>query len=227
MNKGIKLAGLSALLFTLGTTAQAIPLYYTVSGSISAYGQNDRAGVMQEMGLATGDQVSYTFLIDLDSQITSTWTARTNNQFDVSLVASSVFDSDVMAPEGTLRGDPWTGSGSTYYQNAAGQHYPGEPYYGETDITGYAPNGYISLINERDYFLTGALTQLQPGDFFSAYNHTMLYNESGNAARFEVTTLTVESVSSENPVSHVPEPGVAWLMGVGLLGVLTRRTFCL
>jgi hypothetical protein len=223
MKPSIKLASISALLLFMISTAQAIPLYYTVSGTISAYGQHDSAGILQDMGLSTGDAVSYTFLIDLDSQISSSWSHLAYNHFDVSLISGSVFGSDRNVPDSTVGGAPWTGSGLTYYQNAANQYYPGQSYFGETTITGYAPDGYVSLINEQDIFLTGEVTQLQPGDFFSAYNHTILYDENGHQSRFEVNQLIVESVSAGNTIAGVPEPGVVWLFGIGLLTLLSRR----
>jgi hypothetical protein len=217
-----RLAGISALLLLIIITAHAIPLYYTVSGAISTYKLNDEAGILQDMGLSSGDTVSYTFLIDLDSQITSSWSSIITNHFDVSLISGSVFGSRNV-PNGTVHGDPWTGHGYNNYSYAANQYYPGQPYYGETQIDGFAPDGYIYLTNEMDYFLTGEVTQLQPGDFFSSFNYTVLYNENGEQSRFEIDQLTIDSVSPINTVSGVPEPGVVWLFGVGLITVLSRR----
>jgi hypothetical protein len=223
VDKNIRITALTILLLSSWTTAQAIPLYYTVSGGISQYGQNDASGIMQDMGLSTGDNVSYTFLIDLDSDITSSWKRLSTNYFDVTLVSGSVFDSDRVIPDGVVPGAPWSGHGATYYTNAANEHYPGEYYWGETEITGYAPTGYVSMLNYDDIFLTGEVTQLQPGDLFSAYNHTRIYNEQGDFSRFEVDTLRIVSITSENPASSVPEPGVAWLFGAGLIGLVSRR----
>lgn len=128
MDKNIRITALTILLLSSWTTAQAIPLYYTVSGGISQYGQNDASGIMQDMGLSTGDNVSYTFLIDLDSDITSSWSPQRYNNFDVTLVSGSVFDSDNVFPDGVVPGTPWSGHGDTYYQNAENQHFQGESY---------------------------------------------------------------------------------------------------
>lgn len=226
MNKGFKIAGVATLLLSTWATVEAIPLYYTVSGSISQYHQNDEAGIMQEMGFSTGDKVSYTFLIDIDSTITSSWSTMRYNYFDVSLISGSVFGSDNTVPGSVNQGAaPWSGFGRTNYVNASNQHYEGESYYGETSIVGYAPNGLITLINEEEYFLNGEVTQLQPGDFFSAYNYTLLYNEAGQYSRFEVDTLRIASISSEYSAStSVPEPGVLWLFGAGLAGIVYNRS---
>jgi hypothetical protein len=236
MIKGIKIAGLATLLFSTCNIVEAIPLYYTISGNISSSGQSDTAGMMQDMGLASGDTVSYTFLIDLDSEITSTWSSLSNNNFDAALVSSNIFGNAPIADGELYPAAPWGGGGSTQITNFANQHYQGEAFYGETVLAGFAPNASIQIHNEASYFADGTITQLQPGDFFSAYNSTYLYDGKGGGSHFSVDNFRIDSVSEENPATttatttatatataSVPEPGLLWLFGVGMIGLATRR----
>jgi hypothetical protein len=223
MKNTIKIAGISTLLLSAwGTQLEATPLYYTVSGDISAYGIHDNAGIMQEMGLSVGDNVSYTLLIDpYDGDHPHPWEGFSTNHFRVELVSGSVFGVRDITPANPDA--PWGGSGVTQVTNATNQHYEGEAFYGENQISGYAPDGAVRIESYYDYFETGRLEQLLPGDSIGGYNTIWLYGEDGSYSTFQQSGVYIESVSQEAPTSSVPEPGVLWLFSLGLLGIGTSR----
>ncbi|MES9854503.1 MAG: hypothetical protein ABW170_22030 [Candidatus Thiodiazotropha sp. L084R] len=93
------------------SSAQAIPLYYSFEGNVETYPISDESGFLSDIGLAAGDTVSYTFMVDkerqgtrrnefgdlVEDQDTVRVGSRATNyfvhdSFYVELVESSVFD---------------------------------------------------------------------------------------------------------------------------------------
>jgi hypothetical protein len=225
MKYGIKLAGLSAILsaMLLGSwsVAQAVPLYFQVSGHIDGSSIRDPDGIMQEMGLSAGDRVSLTFLIDLGSDAdTADIDNPLHGTFDIALIYSSLYGPAPIADGALYPEAPWGGSGGIQVGDLHSDFIPSS-----TDFFGYAPNHRVGIYNYDPRFPLGTISELQPGDRFSYEEYVGLYDEDGDAAAwFHMEDhFCVDSVSTERPASSVPEPSVIWLFGVGMLGMAIRR----
>jgi hypothetical protein len=225
MKNGFKHASLSvflsAMLLGSWSVAQAVPLYYEVSGKINEQTFFwDREGLIPEMGFSVGDRISFTFLIDLDSDITSTWTQWYGHtySFDMALVSSNVFGSAPIAEGELYPEDPWGGVGSTQINDLNAGFIPAA-----TRIYGYSPTGLVQIDNYDRIFADGLISEFQPGDRFSHEAYVRLFGDNGNDSYLYVDNFYIDSVSAERPTTSVSEPGVIWLFSVGMLGMAIRR----
>ncbi|MET0028339.1 MAG: PEP-CTERM sorting domain-containing protein [Candidatus Thiodiazotropha sp.] len=238
-------SGLTALLF-LGP-AQAIPLYYTFEGAVSSYPFNDQTGFLSDIGIAVGDTVSYTYMIDKDRPDTTTTQldSRTVNadgvplhsnvyeNYYAELVESSVFSlvQDLYPERGN--GETWSGAGSsfsTYHEGVLSTEF--------NDSEVFFQASSDSIGHTHQYFYSPMALWEQTLSAVSMDNSTVLYgHQPGEQATFRAS-LSLISISSADPFTlisnmtgddedgqkyhSVPEPATFILMGMGLLGMGTR-----
>ncbi|MET0045785.1 MAG: PEP-CTERM sorting domain-containing protein [Candidatus Thiodiazotropha sp. 6PLUC3] len=207
----IAATGLAALFHI--TSAQAIPLYYSFEGSVETYPISDESGFLSDIGLAAGDSVSYTFMVDKDRQgshrnefgdldedqdTVRTGSRATNyfvhDSFYVELVESSVFDLvQGLYPD---RGDdePWIGSG---YENSAYRNGLLEPGYSEVSLEANSAS-----LGSSSMYVYSDMTSWLVGSTISADNSTNLYgSQAGDSSTFR-SRLTLTGISEDNPANQ-------------------------
>ncbi|MBW9263324.1 MAG: PEP-CTERM sorting domain-containing protein [Candidatus Thiodiazotropha sp. (ex. Lucinisca nassula)] len=206
-------AGLASLLL-LGS-AQAIPLYYSFEGSVASYPISDQSGFLGDVGLAAGDNVSFTFMIDKDRQGTrrgpngelvedqdrifpgmqngpgALENYILHDSFHVELVESSVFDLvQGLYPE---RGadDPWSGSG---YSNSAYRNGLLDEGFGEVSLFGSSES-----LGSSSLYIYSDMSKWEIGTTLSADNMTALNgHQSGDRSTFR-SDLRLTAISNVNP----------------------------
>ncbi|MES9833436.1 MAG: PEP-CTERM sorting domain-containing protein [Candidatus Thiodiazotropha sp. DIVDIV] len=234
------------------SSAQAIPLYYSFEGNVETYPISDESGFLSDIGLAAGDTVSYTFMVDkerqgtrrnefgdlVEDQDTVRVGSRATNyfvhdSFYVELVESSVFDLVQGLYPDRGNDEPWIGSG---YENSAYRNGLLEPGYSEVSMEANSAS-----IGSSSLYIYSDMSSWLIGSTVSADNSTSLYgNQAGDSSTFR-SRLTLTSVSENldrslvsgisggseveegTEVHNVPEPSTFVLLGLGLLSIGAGR----
>ncbi len=237
--------GLTAMLF-LGS-AQAIPLYYTFEGAVSSYPFSDQTGFLDDIGLAVGDTISYTYMIDKDRPDTTTTRydsravnadgvplhSMVNETYYTELVDSSVFDLvQALYPDRGI-GETWSARGSsfsTYHDGVLSTDF------NDSEVYFHANSDTIGRTYQ--YFYSPMSLWEQTLSAVSMDNSTTLFGHlPGEQATFRasLSLISISSGISNSLISNttgdgevaltphsVPEPATFVLMGMGLLGFGTR-----
>lgn len=225
MKSGIPLlaaTGLAALFHV--SCAQAIPLYYSFEGTIASYPISDTSGFLGDVGVAAGDSVSYTFMVDMDRQGThlnqngevvedqdavypsgSSPLANyvLHDSFYVELVESSVFNLVQSLYPDRGNDEPWTGSG---YGNSEYRNGVLDPY-GNNEVSLAASS---ASIGSSSLYLYSDMSSWQVGSTVSADNTTTLFGDQpGDSSRFR-SELTLTGISEYNPTN----PDISFVSGL-------------
>jgi hypothetical protein len=216
MKSGIPLlaaTGLAALFHF--SSAQAIPLYYSFEGTVASYPISDSSGFLGDIGVAAGDSVSYTFMVDKDRQ--GTYLNQNgevvedqdavypngssplenyilHDSFYVELVESSVFDLVQSVYSDRGNDEPWTGSGYGNSEYRNGLLDPG----GNNEVSLAAGS---TSIGSSSFYLYSDMSNWQIGSTVSNDNTTTLYgNQPGESSQFH-SQLTLTGISEFDPTN--------------------------
>ncbi len=197
-----RLVGLMMLVGIAGA-AEATPVYYTFTGEITQT-YDYLTGIVNDPlgGLAVGDSVSYTFLVDTSLPGTQRYLGVTS--------PTGGFYVDFIGGGPLL---PMTGTGQDFEYNYGFSYYlvgsRGFQYYDVVEVVkGTAADistwvvgdsGFYSYDYVDDRYGTGA-----SGQYFHVYS----------------SDLTLTSISD---IAPIPEPGTVALLGAGLLGLVALR----
>ncbi|MEW8625934.1 MAG: PEP-CTERM sorting domain-containing protein [Candidatus Thiodiazotropha sp.] len=208
--------GLASLLY-LGS-AQAIPLYYSFEGSVASFPISDQSGFLGDVGLAAGDSVSFTFMIDKDRQGTrrgpngeivededrifpgmhngpgALENYILHDSFHVELVESSVFDLVQGLYPDRGSDDPWAGSG---YSNSAYRNGLLDEGFGEVSLFGSS-----DTMGSSGLYIYSDMSKWEIGTTLSADNVTRLNgHQPGDGSSSFRSELILTAVSSVNPAA--------------------------
>ncbi len=186
-----------SLCFTV-SKADAEEMYYVFQGNITTV---DNFNGLLNPDISVGDQVTYTFLIDL--AINGSYTRNNGEVITLSdNLSYNYFYTDYIsgdAFEELIDG----GSHNLWYEIA-------EINYSFEHLSGYYTHKYKIAGNSFDNFMVISGNTLHTGDSFTAYNE--VYNASGSTS-FIYADVSLQSVSASLPV--VPEPISSTLFIVG------------
>ena len=207
--------GLASLLY-LGS-AQAIPLYYSFEGSVATFPISDQSGFLGDVGLAAGDSVSFTFMIDKDRQGTrrgpngeivededrifpgmhngpgALENYILHDSFHVELVESSVFDLVQGLYPDRGADDPWAGSG---YSNSAYRNGLLDEGFSEVSLFGSS-----DAMGSSGLYIYSDMSKWEIGTTMSADNMTILNgHQAGDRSTFR-SDLRLTAISTINPAA--------------------------
>ncbi|MEW8469716.1 MAG: hypothetical protein AB2637_14380 [Candidatus Thiodiazotropha sp.] len=181
----------------ISTTAFAAPFTYTFTGTITSI--DDDAGAANTAGIALGDSVSYTFLIDRAREGRETRNAGSYNlladngaydTFFADLLSGSVIDE--------VNGGFYNNPGDIAEYNSGSERLND----GYHTFFGGSDNNTINL----EFFNLGVGSSAMVTEY--AFNNAGLF------------TTVISNDLSLTGVSPVPVPAAVWLFGSGLLGLI-------
>jgi len=220
MKKLTNLMAALVILLSFSGKAQAVPMYYTFEGTVE-YAYEFSAGLLG--GLAVGDSLSYTMMMDFDVQGTITAADGTTYTYSDGL-------SYVGAPN------------ERYYDYFYTDYIGGSALMGGSGNTTGVNYGYeIDFTDPDPIYNDGVIAYGDTGDYFYLYRSGSLienfvvgttgwtamdeiWGASGmEEARIESRNMVLVSISDTNPYASVPEPSTLILLASGMLGLLAFR----
>jgi len=217
MKKTILITLSSMILFFTGIGhVWAVPMYYTFEGEV-IYDRWDTLGLLDAFGITNGDQISYTFLIDIERQgiewendgvIYGTYKDRPNNDmFFAKLISDPYLTPDWYNPDyGTYVGD----NDSDPFERADFSDYSMQG--GREDEVTFKMSHRVWISSDEGFIQDWQVGKIVDSSEWVNGPGENIYSGFGS----ELTLTKIESVP-------VPEPTTMFLFCTGIAGLAGSR----
>ena len=184
----------------------AAPVHYTFEGTVIGI-YSDDADIVAEAGIAVGYEVSYEFLIDVERDGVknlndgSIIIMEDNGWYDYFYV-DLLSDKYLHEKNGGFYNEPLDTRQINYGYSAVRPYYQSVIYGGAE-----GDNIWINAFNHPFY-------NWKVGESFSGIERA--YDSIGNYSRIDLSVVLTD-------ISTVPIPGAVWLLGSGIIGLVSLR----
>lgn len=190
------------------SAVRAAPVYYTFEGTISVV--NDGAGIVSDLGLSVGSELSYTIMVDTDRIGTYTLNNGVVKDFLHPWGIQSYYAelvSGVILPQ--VNGGVWNSPTVTASSNYGFDHWFQHIYLGSPDSGLYFASFKSSV---WELGLNGRISSTG-------------YDAQGRYSQIDLSEVILTNISLSS--TPVPEPSTALLLATGLAGLaaIGRRNY--
>ncbi len=212
---------MTAVFFGLSSRVQATPYYYTFDGTIIGSLFDDGAGAIAAAGLAIGDSVTYTFIVDFDTN--GTYTLNNGTEKTQTDDASySYFYTDFVSGDtlSEVDGGFYNGGNNIAEYNSGFDYAPDCSHSTCGSFRGGSYDAQVTIYSNGSDFVGGGsiATNWVVGTMLRATSRAF------DSARKKSDFLADMTLTDISPVTPAPEPTTLAILGLGLAGIgFSRR----